>query len=104
MDLYCRVSVLLIKCFPMEVYGVNIKKMFNACNDQLLLHSNSMVKSSTLRKHAYSTVLEILPQKNEIFQIKISDIVHISAQNIDCGYPLEPPRRGGSNEYPQSMF
>ena len=22
----------------------------------------------------------------------------ISAQNIDCGYSLEPPRRGGSNE------
>ena len=29
---------------------------------------------------------------------------HISAQNIDCGYSLEPPLRGGSNEYPQSMF
>ena len=28
----------------------------------------------------------------------------ISAQNIDCGYSLEPPRRGGSNEYTQSMF
>ena len=28
----------------------------------------------------------------------------ISAQNIDCGYSLEPPQRGGSNEYPQSMF
>ena len=26
------------------------------------------------------------------------------AQNIDFGYSLEPPRRGGSNEYPQSMF
>ena len=38
------------------------------------------------------------------FQIKQSDIFHISDQNIDCGYPLEPPRRGGSNEYPQSMF
>ena len=25
-------------------------------------------------------------------------------KNIDCGYSLEPPRRGGSNEYPQSMF
>ena len=25
-------------------------------------------------------------------------------QNIDCGYSLEPPRRGGSNEYQQSMF
>ena len=23
-------------------------------------------------------------------------------QNIDCGYSLEPPRRGGSNVYPQS--
>ena len=38
------------------------------------------------------------------FQIKYSDIFHISAKNIDCGYPLEPPRRGGSNEYSQSMF
>ena len=28
----------------------------------------------------------------------------MSAQNIDCGYSLEPPCRGGSNEYPQSMF
>ena len=28
----------------------------------------------------------------------------ISAQKQDCGYSLEPPRRGGSNEYPQSMF
>ena len=24
-------------------------------------------------------------------------------KNIDCGYSLEPPRRGGSNEYPQSI-
>ena len=31
-------------------------------------------------------------------------IFRISAQNIDCGYPLEPPRQGGSNEYLQSMF
>ena len=31
---------------------------------------------------------------------KNSDIFNISAQNIDCGYSLEPPRRGGSNEYP----
>ena len=35
---------------------------------------------------------------------KNCDIFHISAQNVDCGYSLEPPRRGGSNEYPQSMF
>ena len=28
---------------------------------------------------------------------------HTPAQKIDCGYSLEPPRRGGYNEYPQSM-
>ena len=39
-------------------------------------------------------------QKEENFQIKNSDIFHISAQNIDCGYSLELPRRGSSNEYP----
>ena len=57
-------------------------------------------------------------QKIENFQIKNSDIFHTFAQNIDCGYSLEPPPRGGSNEYhnlcfergggsneyPQSMF
>ena len=28
----------------------------------------------------------------------------ISAQNIDCGYSLEPPHQGGSKVYQQSMF
>ena len=28
----------------------------------------------------------------------------IFAQNVDCGYTLEPPLGTGSNEYPQSMF
>ena len=43
-------------------------------------------------------------KKMKIFRKKNSDIFLISAQNIDCGYSLEPPRRSGSNEYPQSMF
>ena len=47
--------------------------------------------------------------KNDNFQMKNCDIFLIFAQNIDCGYSLEPPLRGpplsgGSNEYPQSMF
>ena len=41
--------------------------------------------------------MKILRWKNIFF-------FHISAQNIDCGYSLEPPCRGGSNEYPQSML
>ena len=42
--------------------------------------------------------------KNVNFQMKKYNIFHIFAQNIDCGYTLEPPHRGGSNEYPQFMF
>ena len=60
--------------------------------------------SFTLQKHAYSNILKILRPKNENFQIKSFDIFHISAQNMDYGYSLEPPRPGGSNKYPQSMF
>ena len=48
--------------------------------------------------------LKFYHQKNENFQIKTSDIFHISTQNTDYGYSLEPPRRGGSNEYHNLCF
>ena len=44
------------------------------------------------------------------FQCKycvVMNVVYVSVtviQNIDCGYTLEPPRRGGSSVYSQSMF
>ena len=64
--------------------------------------------SQTRQRHYENTPIQIYGkfhlQKTENFQIKNADIFHISSQNIDCGYSLEPPRRGGSNEYPQSMF
>ena len=63
-----------------------------------------VVECALLRKHAYSNTLKILQPKTENSQIKISVIFHISAENIDCGYSLELPWQGGSNEYPQSMF
>ena len=63
---------------------------------------------TSLHFHYENTPIQIYwkfyHQKNENFQIKIPDIFHISTQNIDCGYSLEPLRRGGSNEYPKSMF
>ena len=47
-----------------------------------------------------------LPPKNENFQIKNSKLVFtfLILKYINCGYSLEPPERGGSNECPQSMF
>ena len=67
-------------------------------------YSGPVTHNEALRKHASSNILKTLQPKPEKFQIKNSDIFYISAQNIDCGYSLEPPRRGGSHESPQSMF
>ena len=46
----------------------------------------------------YFTAVKML-----IFQIIFKNIFLIFAQNIDCGYTLEP-QWVGSNEYTQSMF
>ena len=49
------------------------------------------------------------PLKSHIYTVKLGFtgvyiIFLFLLKNIDCGYSFEPPRRGGSNEYPQSMF
>ena len=49
----------------------------------------------------YAEILKAV--KMTIFRCKKCNIFLIFAQNIDCGYTLEPPHWGGSNEYPESM-
>ena len=48
-------------------------------------------------------IQRFLSCKYENFSLEFFFLLNF-AQNIDCGYTLEPPCRGGSNEYPQSMF
>ena len=67
------------------------------------LQSTSMIKSHYANTPMQYTAI-FQRCKNVHFQMKIFDIFLTFAQNIDCGYTLEPPNRGGSNEYPQSMF
>ena len=59
--------------------------------------------------HHENMSYDVDPLKRHFYMVKLGFtglyiIFLISAQNIDCGYSLEPPRRSGSNEYPQSMF
>ena len=74
----------------------------------LLLHLWSSHVVTYISTHYENTPIQIYwkfnHQKKMKFSDKNVDIFHISAQNTDCWYLLEPPRRGGSNEYPQSMF
>ena len=58
-------------------------------------HENMPIWFWPLKPHFYIEKLGL----TEIYIIFL-----ISAQNIYCEYSLEPPRRGGSNENPQSMI
>ena len=69
---------------------------------------NGFWLANILGLHITKTYLyNFYPLKPHFYIVKLGFtgvyiIFLISAQNIDCGYSLEPPR--GSNEYPQSMF
>ena len=65
---------------------------------QLAINNYSITKTYLFK------YIEVFTSKNSKISDRKPDIFHISAQNIDCGYSLEPPRRGGSNVYPQSML
>ena len=74
-------------------------------NDRLLRGNNYAKADDITKTYLYN----FDPLKPHFYIVKLGFtgvyiIFLISAQNIDCRYSLEPPRRGGSNEYPQSMF
>ena len=73
--------------------------------------SNTLIRVLRRRGHTCNIMktrlfkyTENFTTKKWKFSNKNSDIFHISAQNIDCEYSLEPAQWGGSNEYPQSTF
>ena len=72
--------------------------------------SSALLYVKRLKKAISKTrIYNFDPLKPHFYVVKLgfSGVYFIflcSAQNIDCGYSLEPSRRGGSNEYPQSMF
>ena len=58
-----------------------------------------------LRKHAHAICRDFFQKKKKVKNsLEKNDFLMFSIQNIDCLYTLEPLRRGGSIEYPQSMF
>ena len=81
--------------FLFEIMLTSKMMLFNACIWFLFTHYENLPMQ-------YTEIFSLV--KFENFHDIIFDIFLIFAQNIDCGYTLEPPQRGGSNEYPQSMF
>ena len=84
-------------------YEDNLHKMSNS----VFLKKKKKKKKKNKKRYSKMTLAETFTQsaitktcifkytenfliKNENLQIKKSDIYNISAQNIDCGYSLEP--------------
>ena len=67
---------------------------------RLAVQVYSLLSSTSLRKQAHAIYIIVFGCKNLNFQWENFDIFNVLAQNIDCGYTLEPPRRGSANEYP----
>ena len=91
----------------MQSIGLNILNVLSLRSLCWPKPASMVHKMSTLQfitKTRLFKYTEIFTTKIWKFSDEKSDNFHISAENIDCGYPLEPSRRGGSNGYPQSMF
>ena len=48
--------------------------------------------ASITKTRLFKYIENFTTKKGKISDKNNSDIFHISAQNIDCGYSLEPPR------------
>ena len=74
------------------------------------IYSRSITKYDSLTTPITKTCLyNTDPLKPHFYTVKLGFtgvyiIFLIALKNIVCRYSLEPPRWGGSNEYPQSMF
>ena len=81
----------------MVQYGPNESRKNNGCTIGNGVHS--LRKTCPCNKQRFFVAFKI-----DHCHLKKIYIFLIFAQNIDCWYTLEPPRRGGSNENPQFIF
>ena len=86
-----RAHALYCNILDTTYYTASMEKVFNS-SSFLCIHYENMAMQ-------YTEIFSAL--KIEKFHQKNLDIFHMFAQNIDCGYTLEPVL---TNEYPQSMF
>ena len=78
----------------------------NAASDQCHTYSNIFKHIKSITKKC---LYNIDPLKPHFYIVKLglqgyTLFFLFLLKNIDCGYSLEPPHQGSSNEYPKSMF
>ena len=96
----------IYKISPKKTEKIQIKKIWYFCSKRWLWVPTSYVFEQTSQKHAY---INLTPLQPHFYIVKLGFtgvyiIFLILLNNIDCGYSLEPPRRGGSNVYHNLCF
>ena len=89
---------------PRQTSYINNRCTKQNCNSGTALERSVRKLLDGIRKTCLFKYIENFTTKNGKISDKNSDIFHISAQNIDCGYSLEPPRRGGSNDSTHNLY
>ena len=87
-----RCCMLIINGSKVIFYRVLI--FFFCCKPYIVHYENTPIQ---IYRKFYLQTLKIFRYKSLLFFIFL-------LKNIDCGYSLEPPRRGGSNEYHNICF
>ena len=82
----------LLVCFSAQL---NFKNISDAAQEMPHIMKTCLYNFDPLKPHFYLVKLVFTG---------VYIIILISAQNHRLWHSLEPPRRGGSNEYPQSTF
>ena len=82
-----------------EMFKVKGKQMGHEYRADILCSTHQMHQTS-LQKLAHAIYRDFF--QNQKLKKKI--FVHIFAQNIDCGYMLEPPRQGMPLHTPVLLF
>ena len=80
--------------------------MYNRNSDDIHNTSNESEVSTIITKTSPCKIKRFIfsSVKTENFIRKKNNVFDIFAQNINCGYMLDPPCRSDSNEYQQSML
>ena len=97
---YTKVSDKMAYAFARNSLPLGTRILWNNC-----LKNKIWAKKYGIITKTYLCNFDPLKPHFYIVKVGFTGVyIIISAQNIDCGYSLELPRRGSSNEYPQSMF
>ena len=109
------IGVFLFRLFYLFSFQINVAKLYrealtNLHGSRMVSFTFHVIGPNRINLSITKTRLyNVDPLKPHFYIIKLGFTGYtifflFLLKNIDCGYSLEPPRRGGSNEYPQSMF